>query len=71
MTFIGSYLHYIKSTYNVLGNKIMVHRDSVVNASIILELVNVKTNESNHLKSILNKINLRFRACTFVVKIKC
>ena len=38
MTFIGSNLHYIKSTYNVSDNKIMVHRDSVVNDCIILEL---------------------------------
>ena len=42
MTFIWSNLHYIRSIYNVLDNKIMVHRDSVVNACIILELVNVK-----------------------------
>ena len=41
-TFIGSNLHYIKSTYNVSDNKIMVHRDYVVNACIILELVNIK-----------------------------
>ena len=42
MTFIGSNLHYIKSIYNVSDNKIMVHRDYVVNACIILELVNIK-----------------------------